>query len=310
MTTIYRWRGAILMQNCTEGGSGDPYDRAIAVGPDCCCPECVQPCCCEDGYGNGVCLFEIRPPYCCTTRGCNETVEDPNIIATGYYQGGTTQIVNFVCRVYNGTANSTFNFPKNDYHLNSVLTQNQPSIMQFSFCTDKARNQIHLIAGCTFYIPVCVEGYIRDPYCVVEDKPRCDPCADVYDDCCGSTFDVIAQSQVVSTMANYLIVNECSGCAITPSLTCDPYPPLECRTGGTPAMYLFDWSGSCAGTITKKCCFHSTFTIQNNERFYRKDAYISTATLVGALQCDGTDNNGGDVPAQETFDCDYLTPYQ
>ena len=321
--TVYRWRGKILMHQCNPGG-GDPFDRALAVGPNCCCPPCVAPCCCTDSYGNnGVCLYQIRSPVCCEEVACTTYPSDPNISGDPpngpfYYQGGITQIVGYKAFYYTGTQHFVLSSggkynPFNDYYLAAVYTQNQPSWLNYEYCLDKARYQWNFHAGCTFYIPVCIESYLRDPYCTAEYKDNCDPCANTFTDCCGSTLVSISQGQIISTTDNYLIVHECPACNLTPGATCAEYPPSACRTGSTPLMYLFNFTG-CAGSVSKDCCYITQSYIDNN--FHSKwNAVLASATLVGALECNGTDNNPGGIgseytPMQDTFDCAYLTPYQ
>lgn len=301
--TIYRWRGKLLWRMCDPGQSNE---RALAVGEDCCCPPCEATCCCTDEYGNGDCLFQIRPPYCCTDEACNETPVDPNINGL-YYQGGTTQIVGYYARHYVSSESFIFNNPPNDYYLSSVYTQNQPSWLSFTYCVDKARYQWHFIAGCTFKIPVCIEGYIRDPYCTAETKTNCDPCNDVFTDCCDSTLDVITSNQILATYGSQTIYHECPNCAYNVPANCNAYPPTDCRLhSGGHLLWLFDYTG-CAGTVEKKCCYR-TRQYKNNNYYYRRDATIASASLVGALKCDGTDNNTGYEPTQDTFDCAYAVP--
>lgn len=315
---LYRWRGKLLTRLC----SGDPYDVALAVSENCCCPPCVATCCCANPpYYEGDCLFYVRPPECCKETACVTPPDDPNISGQ-YYQGGQTQIVNYKNFVYSGTAAWILNFPPNDYALSAVFTQNQPSWLSFSYCIDKARYEWHFLPGCTFYIPICVESYIRDPYCSGSTLPgggarNCNPCADIFDDCCGSTFNSISQSQFAATMTMWgnNDANECPRCGNANPPTCIPYPYTACRTSSGPFydfyMYLFDFQG-CAGSVTKKCCFTTTGTVANNRRYYTRAATIASATLVGATECDGTDNNPGGIgspynPTQDTFSCVYPT---
>lgn len=301
---------------------GQSNERALAVSPDCCCQNpCEAQCCCTDEYGlNGQCLFHVRPPACCTDVNCTALPDDPNLSDNNnWYQGGQTQLVNFKSYVYTGTSVLTLNFPKNDYALTSVYTQNEPSWLSVSLCADVSRYQWNFLPGCTFTIPVCIESYIRDPYCDTQCRDNCDPCNDQTSGCCSSCLDTLTASQFLSTMANYLILHECPGCSInrdgecnfeqTPGI-CNQYPVTECRLGSGPLMYLFDFP-ECAGFVEKKCCYTNTGTLPDNKRYYSRVAYVSSVTLVGATMCDGTDNNPAEqyLPTQDTFDCAYITPY-
>jgi hypothetical protein len=258
----------------------------------------------------------VTTPYCCETPTCLENIDDPNINGL-YYMGGITQLQGYYNKFWAATPFPTLNNPTNDYYLARVYTQNAPSWIKFTKCIDLARWQIHLLSVCEFLLPACVESYQRDPYCVVENKAKCDPCADEFEDCCGSSLISVDQAYLIVLYGNRTIYDDCPNCELNEPETCADYPTVECRlnAGGlggglTDGIFQLPFEG-CAGTATKKCCFRRTYTTTNNQRWYQRYAWDVTISLVGATLCDGTDNNpGGSPPVQEEIDCDYdLTPY-